>query len=89
MKKGNKPSFHGAQAGERAKTLYQSFVDQLRKGYEHGIVADGVFQAMMEVALVNDGPVTEASRTAPAGCRRTNRLPGHNRAQYRSEATTG
>jgi D-tyrosyl-tRNA(Tyr) deacylase len=56
--KGTKPDFHGAMGGERAKELYQRFVEKVREGYEGERVKDGVFQAMMQVALVNDGPVT-------------------------------
>ncbi|KAI1421110.1 D-Tyr tRNAtyr deacylase-like domain-containing protein [Xylaria sp. FL1777] len=57
-KKGNKPDFHGAAGGEEARKLYQYFFEKVRQGYAPDKVHDGVFQAMMEVALVNDGPVT-------------------------------
>ncbi|KFY20018.1 hypothetical protein V491_04051 [Pseudogymnoascus sp. VKM F-3775] len=57
-KKGSKPDFHGAMGGEQAKELYQRFVTKVGEGYNPEKVKDGVFQAMMEVALVNDGPVT-------------------------------
>lgn len=57
-KKGTKPDFHGAANPEDAKRLYDHFVGAVRKEYESDRVKDGVFQAMMEVALVNDGPVT-------------------------------
>lgn len=57
-KKGSKPDFHGAMAGEQAKELYQRFVLKVSEGYKAEKVKDGVFQAMMEVALVNDGPVS-------------------------------
>lgn len=56
-KKGNKPDFHGALGGEEAKRLYQHFFDKVQEGYSADKVKNGVFQAMMEVALVNDGPV--------------------------------
>lgn len=56
-KKGNKPDFHGALGGEEAKRLYQYFFDKVQEGYMADKVKNGVFQAMMEVALVNDGPV--------------------------------
>lgn len=56
-KKGNKPDFHGALGGDEAKRLYQYFFDKVREGYGADKVKNGVFQAMMEVALVNDGPV--------------------------------
>jgi len=56
-KKGNKPDFHGALGGDAAKDLYQLFYRKVQEGYTPDRVKDGVFQAMMEVALVNDGPV--------------------------------
>ncbi|KAI1808202.1 D-Tyr tRNAtyr deacylase-like domain-containing protein [Daldinia bambusicola] len=57
-KKGNKPDFHGAMGGEEAKRLYDYFFQKVQQGYAADRVKNGVFQAMMEVALVNDGPVT-------------------------------
>lgn len=57
-KKGNKPDFHGALGGDEARRLYHSFVERVREGYAPEQVKDGVFQAMMEVSLVNDGPVS-------------------------------
>jgi D-tyrosyl-tRNA(Tyr) deacylase len=57
-KKGNKPDFHGAMAGDEASRLYHYFLQKVRDGYEADRVKNGVFQAMMEVALVNDGPVS-------------------------------
>ncbi|KAI1773527.1 D-tyrosyl-tRNA deacylase [Hypoxylon cercidicola] len=57
-KKGNKPDFHGAMGGEEAKRLYEYFFNKVQQGYVVDKVKNGVFQAMMEVALINDGPVT-------------------------------
>jgi len=55
-RKGRRPSFTGAAPPEEADRLYGIFVARLR---ERGLpVATGVFQAMMQVHLVNDGPVT-------------------------------
>ena len=54
--KGRRPSFVGAAPPERAEALYDRFVALLR---ERGVrVETGRFRAMMEVELVNDGPVT-------------------------------
>ncbi|MCJ1232822.1 D-tyrosyl-tRNA(Tyr) deacylase [Varicellaria rhodocarpa] len=56
-KKGSKPDFHGAAGGEKAKELYDYFFTKVQDLYEPEKVKNGVFQAMMEVSLVNDGPV--------------------------------
>ncbi|KAI4597483.1 D-tyrosyl-tRNA(Tyr) deacylase [Pestalotiopsis sp. 9143b] len=57
-RKGNKPDFHGAMGGDEAKSLYHYFFNKVQQEYQVDKVKNGVFQAMMEVALVNDGPVT-------------------------------
>ena len=55
-RKGRRPSFVGAGDPEQARILYEKVVDVLRQS---GVpTSEGVFQAMMEVELVNDGPVT-------------------------------
>jgi D-tyrosyl-tRNA(Tyr) deacylase len=56
-KKGNKPDFHGALNGDEARRLYECFYRKVQEGYAPEKVQNGVFQAMMQVALVNDGPV--------------------------------
>ncbi len=54
--KGRRPSFDSAAPPEEANRLYEYFTARLR---ETGITVEtGVFQAMMQVWLVNDGPVT-------------------------------
>ena len=57
LKKGNKPDFHQSASGLKAKTLYQAFFKKVQELYEPERVKDGIFAAMMDVALVNDGPV--------------------------------
>lgn len=57
-KKGSKPDFHLAAKGADAKVLYESFLSKLKANIGDENVKDGVFGAMMDVALVNDGPVT-------------------------------
>jgi len=55
-RKGRRPSFVAAAGPQIALELYENFVQQVRR---LGIsVETGRFQAMMEVALINDGPVT-------------------------------
>ncbi|MRT16673.1 D-tyrosyl-tRNA(Tyr) deacylase [Vitellibacter sp. q18] len=56
-KKGNRPSFINAARPEIAIPLYEKFVEQLQKETQREIKT-GSFGAMMEVALINDGPVT-------------------------------
>jgi D-tyrosyl-tRNA(Tyr) deacylase len=56
-KKGNRPSFINAARPEIAIPLYEKFVEQLQKETQRQIKT-GSFGAMMEVALINDGPVT-------------------------------
>ena len=55
-RKGRRPSFAAAAEPQKALELYENFVQQVRR---LGIpVETGRFQALMEVALINDGPVT-------------------------------
>src|SRR5947207_1956199 len=57
IKKGNKPDFRGAADANKARELYDYFYSKVRDLYTPDRVKNGVFQAMMEVGLVNDGPV--------------------------------
>ena len=56
--KGNKPDFHLAMAGEKSKLFYEEFLSEMKKAHSEEKIKDGVFGAMMEVNIVNDGPVT-------------------------------
>lgn len=54
--KGNRPGFSTAAGPEDGKRLYEHFTQEIAS---HGVtVANGIFGADMQVALVNDGPVT-------------------------------
>ena len=55
-RKGRRPSFSDAARPEQARGWYTRFIDMLR---EEGLaVQTGAFQKMMDIALVNDGPIT-------------------------------
>ena len=56
IKKGRRPGFDRAMPGDQAEPLFDQFVDRVRA---EGIpVETGIFGAMMDVELVNSGPVT-------------------------------
>jgi len=55
-RKGRRPSFVTAEDPEKAKLLYEYFISKGRERITD--VANGEFQAMMKVELINDGPVT-------------------------------
>jgi D-tyrosyl-tRNA(Tyr) deacylase len=65
-RKGRRPSFAKAADPETSNRLYKHFVSRVR---HNGVsVSTGQFQASMEVALINDGPVTlilESRRIKP------------------------
>jgi D-tyrosyl-tRNA(Tyr) deacylase len=56
LSRGNRPGFSSAAPPETAEPLYDRFLDILRDRYSP--VEAGIFGADMQVALVNDGPVT-------------------------------
>jgi D-tyrosyl-tRNA(Tyr) deacylase len=65
-RRGRRPSFDGAAPPELARRLYESFVEKARaRGLR---VETGVFQAMMSVHLVNEGPVTLICESPGQAC---------------------
>ncbi|KAG4078379.1 hypothetical protein HA402_013089 [Bradysia odoriphaga] len=68
--KGNKPDFHLAMQGPDASNLYSTLLKKLGEQYAEEKIKDGVFGAMMQVHIQNDGPVTieiESPRSAKSG----------------------
>ena len=67
VRKGRRPSFDGAEEPARAAALFDHFVGAVRA--LGPTVETGVFQAMMQVHIVNDGPVTFVLESRPGGGR--------------------
>ena len=55
-RKGNRPSFFDAEIPAKAKVLYNFFIEEIKK-YNLNFIT-GKFGAMMNIKLINDGPVT-------------------------------
>ncbi|MFZ5868163.1 MAG: D-aminoacyl-tRNA deacylase [Thermodesulfobacteriota bacterium] len=55
-RKGKRPSFTGSAAPEQAEKMYRDFIHAVRE--QRIPTEEGVFGAMMQVELINDGPVT-------------------------------
>ena len=76
--KKSRPDFHEAASGEDAKKLYDLFYAKVQDLYSADKVKNGVFQAMMQVDLRNDGPVclyhSEDSRVPFSLARKEQRL---------------
>ena len=56
VRKGTRPSFDNAMKPDEAEILYEKFVEMMKQS--HLNIKTGKFGAMMEVALINNGPVT-------------------------------
>jgi D-aminoacyl-tRNA deacylase len=56
--KGNRPSFSEAAKPELAVLLYNRFIERMKENLGVGKVKTGLFGEMMEVKIINDGPVT-------------------------------
>ncbi len=57
-KKGNRPSFTEAANPELANNLYEKFIEKMEMNLGETKVKAGIFAAMMNVKIINDGPVT-------------------------------
>lgn len=58
LSKKNQPDYKLAMKADEAQTRYGQFLTMLKEGYSEEKIFDGRFGEMMDVALVNDGPVT-------------------------------
>lgn len=56
--KGNKPDYHNAMDPKNAIILYEEFLKTLRQIYPSEKIQSGLFGEMMQVSIINDGPVT-------------------------------
>ena len=65
MTKKNQPDYKRAMKSEQASAMYSQFLEMLKQAYEEDKIKDGQFGAMMDVALVNDGPVTLVIESEP------------------------
>ena len=57
-RKGNRPSFTDSAGPELAEILYNKFIDRIVSNLGQEKVKSGIFGAMMNVKIINDGPVT-------------------------------
>lgn len=65
LSKKHQPDYKLSMKNEPAQKMYNDFLDMLKFNYEADKIKDGVFGAMMDVALVNDGPVTIVIESEP------------------------
>ena len=58
VRKGRRPSYTEAENGENAERIYENFINKLKDKYNSEKIKSGQFGAMMDVSLINNGPVT-------------------------------
>ena len=67
LSKKNQPDYKLAMKAIPAEQLYSKFLSILKENYDDNKIFDGKFGAMMDVELVNDGPVTLVVESEPLG----------------------
>jgi len=58
VRKGRRPSYTEALNGDKAEAIYDKLINNIKKIYIENKIKSGKFGAMMDVELINDGPVT-------------------------------
>mmetsp|Transcript_11255 Transcript_11255/g.17407 ORF Transcript_11255/g.17407 Transcript_11255/m.17407 type:complete len:169 (+) Transcript_11255:341-847(+) len=84
LSKKNQPDYKHSMKAIPAQELYNQFLDMLRESYEKDKIYDGVFGAMMDVELINDGPVTlviESEPQAPSSTGGDNEVSNNNKKE--------
>lgn len=71
LTKKHQPDYKHAMKSIAAQGMYDAFIDLLKCNYDPQKIKDGVFGAMMDVALVNDGPVTIIIESSPTSSSET------------------
>ena len=56
--KGNRPGFTNAAKPELAIPLYNKFIERMKENLGEEKIKEGIFGEMMEVKIINDGPIT-------------------------------
>ena len=56
--RGNRPSFIAAAKPDTAIPLYEKFIKRMKENLGEAKIKEGIFGAMMDVEIINDGPVT-------------------------------
>ncbi len=58
IRKGRRPSYDMAEGSDTAIKIYNGFIEKIKQKYDFSKIFTGVFGAMMDIDLVNSGPVT-------------------------------
>ncbi len=67
LSKKNQPDYKLSMKAISARELYHKFLEMLKESYEEDKIFDGAFGEMMDVELINDGPVTLVIDSEPLG----------------------
>ncbi len=57
-RKGRRPSYSKAANGNQAELIYEKFIEEIKMVYDPDRIKTGIFGEMMDIRILNDGPVT-------------------------------